>query len=209
MIEKKTMGYVDFEYPNYEAKAVSVVVNSETGNVEIYRPDEDCNEWYTPSKSEHFYPTVDEANAALKKYKQELYDKMGEVKNYLEAMCNWFDNQENDSPLHFEEGDYLPYAYRRSTDGYWKEEHDKVDKVNDYLIGIVRTGFVNIKGSSFKVEDVKRIKWGKDKAEIILKDDRKTETGNDSEFTVIQYLFGGNYSGYTYNYLALKTGSDD
>ena len=36
MIEKKTMGYVDFEYPNYAATAVTAIVNTETNEVEIY-----------------------------------------------------------------------------------------------------------------------------------------------------------------------------
>ena len=62
MIEKKTMGYVDFEYPQYEAVAATVIVDTETGKVETYNQGDD--EWYKPDEKDRFYPTLEEANAA-------------------------------------------------------------------------------------------------------------------------------------------------
>lgn len=204
MIEKKTMGYVDFEYTCYEAKAVTVIVDSETGKVELYRPNEDEDEWYTPNENDHFYPTVEDAADALMKHKQEMFDKMGEVKNYLDAMDNWKSyGIAEDDPLHFTEKDYLPYCIQRkgTSESYWEERYKEVDKTNDYLLGIVRTGFINVKGDSFKVDDIKHIKWGEHKVEIILNDDRIIETGNKTEFNIIEYLFGKNISKFTYTRL--------
>lgn len=199
MIEKKTMGYADFAYPAYEAKVVTVIVDSETGKVELYRPDENESDWFTPSKSEHFYPTIEDATDALKKHKQEMFDKMGEVLDYIEAMNSWVYQIEDDDPLHFTEEDYLPSRnlssrYRTS---YWEKRFNEVSDINDYLLDIVRTGFINIKGNSFKVKDIKHIKWGKTKAEIILTDDRKIETGDNTEFSIIKMLVGRNNSHYT------------
>lgn len=205
MIEKKTMGYVDFEYPQCEAKAVAVIIDSETGKVELYRPDENDNDWYATKELEHFYPTVDEANTALKKYRNDLLSRMGEVKQYVEIMNNWLVEQEGDNQK-FEERDYLPSKNRRgSRDSYYEKEYERVDKLNDYLIAIIRTGFINIKGESFKVEDVKHIKWGKYRAELILTDDRHIESGHLYEFDVIKYLFGSNFSQYTFPRLDEKS----
>ena len=196
------MGYADFAYPSYKAKVVTVIVDGETGKVELYQLDENDGDWYTPNKNDHFYPTIEDATDALKKHKQEMFDKMGEVLDYINTMNNWLMDMTDDDPLHFTEEDYLPARNFRSKRPSYKEKRcDALDKMNRYLLGIVRTGFINIKGDSFKVEDIKHIKWGEKKAEIILADDRKIETGNDTEFDIIAYLFGPNISEFYYTHL--------
>jgi hypothetical protein len=203
MIEKKTMGYVNFEYPGVEAKAVPVFVDSEKDEVLLCNPYDDDDEWYKPSEKEHFYPTVDEANLAIKKLRQEMFNMMGQVRDYIEAMNNWLGSEGEDSPLHFTEEDYLPYRNRAQTthSSYYEKEYRRVDKMNDYLIDIIRTGFINIIGNSFKVEDVRHIKWGKNRAEVILTDDRTIETCSGAEFSIIKILFGKNNSNFTYRRL--------
>ena len=203
MIEKKSMVYADFAYPGHEAKVVTVIVDSETGKVELYRPCEDESDWYTPNKNEHFYPTIEEATDALKKHKQEMFDKMGEVLDYIEAMNNWHEYITDDDPLHFTEEDYLPSRNisNRIRTPYWEKRFNEVTDINDYLLDIVRTGFINIKGDSFKVKDITHIKGVENKAEIILTDDRKIETGNYTEFNIIKLLIGKNNSRYTYTRL--------
>jgi hypothetical protein len=203
MIEKKTMGYADFAYPAYEAKVVTVIVDSETGKVELYRPEENESDWYTPNKNEHFYPTIEDATDALKKHKQEMFDKMGEVLNYIKVMNTWQEYMKVDDPLYFTEDDYLPSCNlsRRNNSSFWEKRFNDASNINDYLLDIVRTGFINIKGDSFKVKDIKHIKWGEKKAEIILTDDRKIETGNNTEFDIVKFLVGKNNSHYTYTRL--------
>jgi hypothetical protein len=195
MIEKKTMGYVNFEYPGVEAKAVPVFVDSETEEVLLCNPYDDDDEWYKPSEKEHFYPTVDEANLAIKKLRQEMFNMMGQVKDYIKAMNNWLGSEGEDSPLHFTEEDYLPC--RNRTPNTHSLYYEKVDKMNDYLIDIIRTGFINIKGVSFKAEDVRHIIWGKNKAEVSLTDNRTVETGSEVDFSIIKLLFGKNNSKFT------------
>jgi hypothetical protein len=109
----------------------------------------------------------------------------------------------DDDPLHFTEEDYLPSCNlsRRNNSSFWEKRFNSVSDINDYLLDIVRTGFINIKGDSFKVKDIKHIKWGEKKAEIILTDDRKIETGNNTEFDIVKFLVGKNNSHYTYNRL--------
>jgi hypothetical protein len=199
MIEKKTMGYVNFEYPGVEAKAVPVFVDSETGEVLLCNPYDEEDEWYKPSEKEHFYPTVDEANLAIKKLRQEMFNMMGQVKDYIEAMNSWVPYVDDDDPLHFTEEDYLPSrnSSSRSRTPYWEKRFNDVSNINDYLMCIVRTGFINIKGNSFKVEDVRHIIWGKNMAEVILTDDRAIETGSEADFSIIKLLFGKNNSKFT------------
>ena len=203
MIEKKTMGYADFEYPGVEAKAVPVFVDSETGEVLLCNPYDDDDEWHKPGKKDHFYPTVDEANLAIKQLRQELFNMMGEVKDHIITMNNWLGCEDEDSPLHFTEEDYLPHRNRVQTgrNSYYEKEYYRVDKMNNYLLDIIRTGFINIKGCSFKVEDVRHIKWGKNKAEIVLTDNRVALTDSETEFSIIKLLFGKNYSNFTYRRL--------
>lgn len=203
MIEKKTMGYADFKYPGENAKAVPVFVDSETGEVLLCNPYDDDGEWHKPSEKEHFYPTVEEANLAIKQLRQEMFNMMGQVRDYIEAMNNWLGCEGEDSPLHFTEEDYLPYRNKTQTTQrpYYEQEYYRVDKMNNYLLDIIRTGFINIKGCSFKVEDVRHIKWGKNRVEIVLTDNRTALTDSETEFSIIKLLFGKNYSKFTYRHL--------
>lgn len=201
MIEKKTMGYVDFKHPNYEAEAVTAIVNSETNEVEIYQSDDTSNEWNTPNMEEHFFPTVGEATEALEKHKKEMLAKMPEVKSYLEAMHNWYNSIKEKDEIIFNEKDYLPYRYQPDYDEYYKKRCNELDIENAYLLDIIRTGFINICGDTIKVEDVEQVKWGKNKAELCLKGGRKTKTCNDCEFSIIEKLFGSNHSSFTYTHL--------
>ena len=204
MIEKKTMGYVDFEYPNYAAVAVTAIVNTETNEVEIYQPDETSRDWYTPKKADHFYPTVGEATEALEKFKKEMIAKMPEVKSYLETMRNWFESTDEEDEIQFKEEEYLPYCYRSDDDNYYKKRCKELDKENNYLLDIIRTGFINAGGDTVKVEDIEQIKWGTDKAELCLKGDRKARTCNPTELNIITKIFGHNFSGFTYTRLNEK-----
>ncbi len=204
MIEKKTMGYVDFEYPNYAATAVTAIVNTETNEVEIYQPDETSRDWYTPKKADHFYPTVGAATEALEKFKKEMIAKRPEVKSYLETMRNWFEGTDVEDGIQFKEEEYLPYCYRPDDDDYYKKRIKALDKENDYLLDIIRTGFINAGGDTVKVEDIEQIKWGTDKAELCLKGDRKARTCNPTELNIITKIFGHNFSGFTYTRLNEK-----
>lgn len=198
------MGYADFKYPQYEAKAVTVIADGKTGKVEIYRADDNDTEWYEPNEKEHFYPTVEEADAALKQHRQELIDRMDEVRDYVDAMNGWLCEIDENSPFQFEESDYLPYRNQgvNLDDSVYIRQRDRARKQIAYLLSIIRTGFINIEADSFRMEDVKQIMWGKDKAEIILTDGRKAKTCSRVEFYLIRNLFGDNNSGATYDYLS-------
>lgn len=198
MIEKKTLGYVDFNYPNYEATAVTAFVNTDTNQVEIYQTED--GEWFPPVKTDHFYQTIGEASEELEAHKKELIAKMPEVKEYLDKMRNWFVDTDKDNRP-FKESDYLPCVYLPSDNSYYREHSQEVEKLNDYLVAIIKTGFINIGGDTVKIEDIEQVKWGDVKAELCLKGDRKAKTSNCTEFKIIKMLFGINISGFTYKRL--------
>jgi hypothetical protein len=211
MLEKRTMGYVDFSYPDQEAAAVPVIFNTDTQKVELYF-DVSCEDWYAAKECDHFYDTVEQAEEALKDRKRELIAKMPEVKEYLETMTRW-DDEGEDSPFHFEREDYLEHSlyyckYKR--DGSWLEkENEELKTENKYLMDIVHTGFMNIYGYSFKVEDVQAVRWGEKKAELVLKDGRDIKTCNKEEFNIVKNLFGRNVSSCTYTHLDVKGEDED
>ena len=130
--------------------------------------------------------------------------KMPEVKSYLETMRNWFEGTDVEDEIQFKEEEYLPYCYRPDNDDYYKKRYKELDKENDYLLDIIRTGFINAGGDTVKVEDIEQIKWGTDKAELCLKGDRKARTCNPTELNIITKIFGHNFSGFTYTRLNEK-----
>jgi predicted RNase H-like nuclease (RuvC/YqgF family) len=199
MIEKKIMGYVDFRYPHIEAKAVPVIVNNETGKVELFREYEEEPDWSEPSENEHFYPTVESANEALERHKRNLYDSMEEVRNYVRTMNNWLEGKEEDDEYTFEEEDYLPPQNRCNTsDSYWNEKFEREAKLNKYLVEALHTAFVNISGDSFRMKDVDHVRWGEKNTEIILTTGRTIKTSSEVELEVVKILFGRNYSNIKY-----------
>ena len=204
MLEKRTMGYVDFAYLCYDAKAVTAVYDTESGKVELYRPDEDSNEWYSPNEREHFFGTVEEAAKALDEQKHKMIAKMKEVKDYIDAMGEWEPDKDENSPFHFDRQDYLPYHIWRNTygDDNWTErERQRLAKENKYLKDIIATGFINIHGDTFRTEDVQRICWGKEKAELVLKDGKKVTTCSETERNIVKLIYGSNTSECTYTRL--------
>jgi hypothetical protein len=200
MIEKRTMGYVDFSYPNQKAKAVTVIFNTDTQKVELYMEDDD---WYNACENTHFYDTVEQAEKALDDHKRELIAKMPEVQEYLDAMSNFEPDEDENSPFHFDRQDYLTYSlyHNKYDDGWSEQERKRLNKENKYLVNIIRTGFMNIYGYSFKVEDVESIRWGKKKAELVLKNGRQIKTCNEEEYNIVGYIFGNNVSRSTYSHL--------
>lgn len=215
MIEKKTMGYVDFGYPQYEAKTVTVMTETETGVVELFKPEEDSSEWQQPDENEHFYATLQEAQEALAARRKELRELMPRVKEWVEQMDNLRETvkekpgEDDDEyewrkehPEYFSKHDYLPYRYaKRGDDDYYEGEFNRCRKERDMIVGLFRTGFLNIRGDQFRLSDVESVRWGNGCAEVVLKGGKAVKTVADFDYNVVGYLFGQNVSGFTYTRL--------
>ena len=202
------MGYANFEYPASAPRVVTAIVDNETGNVVTYQYVEDDDSWYQPTELDKFFATIDEAKEALTEEKQRLHGMMKGAKEYIVIMDNWRENREDDDKeFEFEENDYLPYRHliKNTWEDRYEGYYDKAMKKLNYLCDYIRTGFLNVRGASFRKEDVKAIKWGNKKAALFFEDgENRVETSNETEFEIVTMLFGGNNSTYTYPSLNAK-----
>ena len=139
---------------------------------------------------------------------QELFEKANDILGFRITDI-MFEGTDEEDEIQFKEEEYLPYCYRPDNDDYYKKRNKELDKENDYLLDIIRTGFINVGGDTVKVEDIEQIKWGTDKAELCLKGDRKARTCNPTELNIITKIFGYNFSGFTYPRLNEKPKEDD
>ena len=211
MIEKRTMWYYDFEYPTTEPQSATVFIDTKTNKVEVYDVG-DC-EWYTPREQDHFYNTEEEAFDAMDKRKHELIDMMPTIKAYLNAIDNCKQDADDGSFFRFNEEDFLgDLAYKvRKYDryNYTSEQYTNVNHLADLLTDFVQTGFLTVKADSFRREDVERIKWGKKRAEVVLKNGKTIATCNQPEYWFIGRVFGTNHSTFSYTHLDKKEGDND
>lgn len=223
MIEKKTMGYADFGYPQYEAKAVAVMADTESDKVVIYKPGEDDEtNWEEPNDQEHFYPTVEDAQQALEQHRRELRGMMPKVKQWIIQMDNLRegldekpkgtaeDEWRKAHPEWFSREDYLPYRYAHSDDdGYQRRRANRLEKERDMLVWALRSAMLSIRADQVRIADVLRVKWGKDCAVLVMKDGREVKTVGDYDLNVVRYIFGSNASDYTYTQLKRDSENDE
>ena len=214
MIEKKTMGYADFNYPQYEAKVVTVMADTETGVVELYKPDEDESGWDTPNKHEHFYPTLEDAQQALDAHRKELREMMPKVAEWVSQIDNLRETLERkpddvdedewreQHPEYFTRDNFLPYDIAHTGDSrYYQRRANYLEKENKLLAQVAVLGTLTLRANTFRIEDVTNVRWGNERAEVLLKDNQTIETADRWEFKVVEYLFGSNIGAYTYTRL--------
>lgn len=214
MIEREKRWYVDFDYPQFDAKEVSVMVDSKTLQVELYQ-NEKNEEWFETTDKDHFYQTIEEANDALTAHRKELYNLMPKVKKLVMQMNNMreilsdipINNNDirmwrNNHPEYFNASDFLPSDFADEDDeGFYASAFRRLRKENELLANVIRSGFLNINADTFRVSDVTTVRWGEHCAEIVLKNDHTIKTISDYDYNVIRIVFGENTSNYTYNNL--------
>lgn len=196
------MWMVSKNYIQDEPEANTVLIDSESGKIEYYGTDE----LYEPTKNLVFYNTKEEAEKGREQIKHELMDKMPEVKEYLNIMDDVRQDEDENSFFRFKKEDFLGYFAGRLGDNgsYARDQWRLYEKLTDMLTDYISTGFVNIKADTFRKEDVERVKWGNQRAEIVLRNGQKIETCNTAEFKFIGRVFGYNHSKFTYKHLDHK-----
>lgn len=205
MLEKRIMGYANFAQPSNNATDVIAIIDTTNNKVEMFsynEEDERDLEWLAPSETDRFFPTVKDAKTALDNYKRELLDKMPEMKRYLSAMCELERPKDENDPFYFDYKDFLPYPYLDyHEDNYYKNEYVRLNKENELLIQAIRQHTLSIAADTFRIEDVRLIKWGKERAELTLANGHTVITTNEIELYVVKYLFGKNFTDITYTRL--------
>lgn len=213
MLEKKTMGIADFNYPQNAAQIVDVIADAETGKVEIYSVN-NTGLWNKAEDCHHFYATQQEAQQALEEYRRELRRLMPQVKQWIEQMEGLLnivpdkedglsdDEMRQKHPDYFTREDYLPDDYAEDgDDNYDFLRANRLEKENTLLVQVVLCGTLTVRANTFRTDDVVQVRWGNKRAELVLTDNRNVETAHDYEYNVVTYLYGGNSSSYSYTRL--------
>ena len=196
-MKEKELWVIYLQYPELNPEKVTALLDK-NDNVKYFLHVGEDGEMEKANEGQRFFETKELADIALDEYRHGLIAKMKDVKDYLIAMENM--KYLEDELFAFKESDYLPRRLRRD-DNIWMERADFLRSKYDKLLDFVRYGFVNIKGDSFKLSDVKGIKWGKEKAEMRLSDGSVKQTAGQIEYEFISDLFGPNTSDYTYTRL--------
>ena len=212
MIEKRTMWYVDMEYPNYKEQSVTVFMNTETNEVEVYDlGDQEC---YIPDDQDRFYNTQDEAVQALSRRRDEIREMMPKVKEFVEMM----DNMSSTDDFNFKAEEYLGSYRAKFKRWSYEDDYNNMTAKYSRLLLVARNGVMNVNADTFKVSDIQRIEWnnvktikdGEEKvreaATVVLKDGRKIRTRHKAEYALIEDLFGDNMSNRIYT---VKENEDD
>lgn len=161
--------------------------------------DDSDAEWINNSDSDNyvFFNTKEEADEhALTTY-NELKSKCKEIKELIERIDN-IDNPANKYSIKREE--YIP-SWILNKENYY-DEYYKERKKNRNLRKALISGYININAETFKISDVRSIRWceknGENFATIILNNGDEIKTHNDYEFYIIEDIFGENNSGMVY-----------
>ena len=209
MLEKRTMWVVWKNTPQDDPYTATVLIDSESNEVQFFGNDE----LYKPNGMQRFYNTEEEAYEGRVQIKHELMDKMPEVKEYLNIMDDVSQDEDENSFFRFKLKDFLGiFAYkveRYNRYCYSSEDYNELDNLVDMLTDYIHTGFLNIRADSFKLEDVEIVKWGSERAEIVLKKGKNIQTCNRTEYEFIKRLFGTSRSGYGYTHLDKEEKEDE
>lgn len=218
MLEKKTMGMVNFNRPQCDAQSVAVIADAETGKVEIYT-DNDEGVWCKAGDHDHFYATQQEAQQALEEHRRELRRLMPQVKQWIFQMDALLvtvpekedglsdDEMRQKHPDYFTSEDYLPDCYAdKDDDTYYYRRANRLDNENTLLVQAATRGTLTVRADTFRTDDVVQVRWGNERAELVLTDNRTVETACDYEYNVVKYLYGDKPSSYTYTRLNRESG---
>lgn len=192
MIEQRAMFVVE---SSHNIKEILAQYDTEKQEVICYYDTED-EEWYGRIDGEHYFATRQQAEDYRTNRQEQLRAKFAEVKEFVEEM-----NKINPEIFKFDEkeflGDYAILGWSQKCS--WYKEYKNADKRADILLYCVRSGYLNINGVSFRLDDVDYIKWYGSKAEIYLIDSGKIiDTADEDEFELIKLIFGRNLSGYSH-----------
>lgn len=78
----------------------------------------------------------------------------------------------------------------------YRKRLGKYYELIDRLSTTIRTGWINVAGVKFKKEDVKNLKFFKNKVRVILDSEYYVESQNEEDVEYLRKIFGDNDSGY-------------
>lgn len=183
MIEQRTMFVVE---SSHNVNEILAMYDTEKKEVVCYYDDP---EWFPRYDDERYFFTKQQADDYVANRQAQLRAKFPEVKAFIEEV----QKTNKDIFCHDDEeymGIYSPEERSRTTKWYKSYRRER-QKAQIYL-NIIKTGYLTINDTSFKMDDILRVKWYSDKVELVLKDDDTIVCINveTSEYDIIEELFG-------------------
>ena len=87
---------------------------------------------------------------------------------------------------------------------YIQNRNARLENIVSRLSHALRSGYLNIDGETFRVEDVALIRWlssgkeNKNEVEITLSNGKVFNVKKETELEIVKYIYGENASGYVY-----------
>ena len=197
-MKKQTMWLVDNRLYIYQ---VDVIMDGKKPAYYIYLPQDEDDE-DTDSETAHVWKdnlTVFSSKKDAEKYaderRQKIFLQMAEVKKFVENI-----DSIDMGDYKFEEKDYLGF---KANDNFYEKKCKSLGRLNTMYENYILRGTINIDAWTFKLADVKAVKWCKNKdgyfARVILNDDTEARTHTIEEYEFVQDLFGDNKSDRVFN----------
>lgn len=188
MIVKKRMWRV---HGLYEPMQREVLFQDDKNKVVCYF-DLEGEEVFLPDDGDEFFDGNIDAD--------ECYaSRLVSIKRYVAITKAVFDNYSvNDLQRIGIKTEDLGFYIQNSLDRVkqYSKKLDKYYKCIDRLSITIRTGWINVAGVKFKKEDVKNLKYSKNKIRVILDSEYYVESQNEEDVEYLRKIFGDNDSGY-------------
>lgn len=151
----------------------------------------DEKDWFNASAEQKFFDTEEEAKQYAESRFQAISLKAREVREFIEFMKGYYPENE---AFEISKEDYLG-DYDCSSD-YYKQRYEVLcDEIN-LLKTFIRYHFLNINSHSISVAEVSGIRWfNQNHAEICYGDGKAVMTRTEAEYSLIETVFGSNFSG--------------
>ena len=149
---KKAMYRVMKNHINEEPCAVTVYCDEEKGSIDFYYTEEEY--YLNVTKFDEFFETKEEAVLWQHDFKFLLLSKMSEVKDYLQMMDDFVDDDEK-SEFYHKKADYL-YSIEADSLVYWKDSYVLEFRLRSKYMKLAVNGVISLHNHSILYTEVEQ-----------------------------------------------------
>lgn len=199
MLEKRTMWLVESDLTI--SQVIAICDDKEKTTVcYTYNNENSGEDWFRPRNYEKTFNTEQEAieyKHTRAKEIRKMAEECQKMVNELEDLmgCDLGDGKD------LERKDYLGGLANaiNNNDGYWHDMYYREKTRSSLLATAVRSRHLNMSAETIDINEVIRVKWiSDDIAELVMRDGHTVRTHGDTEYGIVEDLFGSNRSKMTF-----------
>ena len=201
MKDIKKMWMVTFDLNKYY---VDVLYNKDSGKVTHYCNNGE-NDFFNSCKENRFFELEKDADAYIRQRLEFLLGRDEEVMNLVGEMYMIASDNETIAYDFKTIKNLWKWCTDRSEEKiYIQNRNARLENIVSRLSHALRSGYLNIDGETFRVEDVALIRWlssgneNKNEVEITLSNGKVFNVKKETELEIVKYIYGENASGYVY-----------